>query len=217
LPVLVIITGPACTGKTTLGRWLAEASGLPFFYKDGFKEMMYDVVIEQQGMEGITPEVTRMLGRMSVQSLLIVVEQLLSQGLSLIIEANFDRALFSPALNEIRQRFPCQIVQAQLKCEGTTLLERFIRREQEDRHPGHQGLKHMERMQPVLLRGEQEPLDVEGDLLVFDTTDFEQADYKDLLTLVQKRLGAAPDQGHSAFRNCELSPSPYPLPQGRGS
>jgi hypothetical protein len=48
----------------------------------------------------------------------------------------------------------------------------------------------MERMRPVLLRGEQKPLDVEGDLLVFDTTDFAQVDYSSLLAVVRKHLGA---------------------------
>jgi|SRR5579871_3706983 len=188
LPILVIITGPACTGKTTLGRWLSETCGLPFFYKDGFKEMMYDVVMDQQGLEGITPTMSQALGRMSVRCLEIVMEEMLSQRLSLIVEANFDRALFSPALNRLIQRYPCQVVQAQLKCEGATLLERFILREQTDRHPGHQGLTQMERIRPVLLRGEQKPLDVAGDLLVFDTTDFAQVDYSGLLAVVQKHL-----------------------------
>ncbi len=184
----MIITGPACTGKTTLGRWLSETCGLPFFHKDGFKEMMYDVVMERQGLEGITPEMSQAMGRMSVRCLEIVMEEMLSQRLSLIVDANFDSDLFSPVLNRMVRRHPCRIVQAQLKCDGMTLQERFIRREQTDRHPGHQGLTQMERVRPVLLRGEQKPLDVEGDLLVFDTTDFAQVDYSGLLAVVRKYL-----------------------------
>src|SRR5262245_27594919 len=136
-PVLVIITGPPCTGKTSLGRRLSKEMGLPFFYKDGFKEMMYDVVSERGGVAGITPEVTRMLGKISVQCLRIVMEALLAQNLSLIIEANFDRDLFSPCVQQLQQRYPFRVVQVQLKCQGTVLLERFLQREQGDRHPGH--------------------------------------------------------------------------------
>jgi shikimate kinase len=66
IPLLVIITGPACTGKTSLGRRLAEESGLPCFYKDGYKEMMYDVIMEQQGIEAITLELTKMHGRIGI-------------------------------------------------------------------------------------------------------------------------------------------------------
>ncbi len=186
LPVLIFITGPACTGKTTLSRWLSESTGLPLFYKDGFKESMYDVIIEQQGIEGITQPVTKMLGRISMECLYLVMEEMLSKSLSLILEANFDRTLFSPAVNRICARYPCHIVQIQLKCEGATLLERFVRREQEDRHPGHQGLKYLMDLQTTLLRGEQEPLDVPGDLLVFDTTDFAQVDYSNLLPLIRQ-------------------------------
>jgi shikimate kinase len=36
---LIIVTGAPAAGKTTVGRRLAEAFGLPFIYKDGIKEI----------------------------------------------------------------------------------------------------------------------------------------------------------------------------------
>ncbi|MFZ4462043.1 MAG: AAA family ATPase [Patescibacteria group bacterium] len=40
--LLIIITGLPCTGKTTLGRKLAEELRLPFVSKDDFKELLFD-------------------------------------------------------------------------------------------------------------------------------------------------------------------------------
>jgi cytidylate kinase len=187
--LLVIITGPACTGKTTLGNRLSSECDLPFFYKDGFKEMMYDVVMERSGVEGITLDMTRMLGKMSIHCLNIVIEAMLARGRSLIVEANFDSALYTPFVLELQQKHEFHLVQVQLKCDGAILLQRFIQREQMDRHPGHQGLTYLEATKPTLLSGEQAPLQVAGDLLVFDTTDIADVDYQPLLALL-KRLTA---------------------------
>ena len=188
MPMLFIITGPAATGKTTLGRRLSQEFNLPFFHKDGFKEMMYDVVERQSGAAAISIEMSCLLGQMSIECLRMVMEEILSKGVSLIIEANFDAVLFSPCVRELQQRCPFNIVQMQLKCEGNTLLNRFVQRERENRHPGHQGLKQMARVSASLLRGEEEPLDVGGDLLVFDTTDFDLVRYDGLFDLARKRL-----------------------------
>ena len=49
-------------------------------------------------------------------------------------------------------------------------------------------MKQMDRVRANLLRGESEPLDVGGDLLVFDTTDFDLVRYDGLFDLARKRL-----------------------------
>ena len=119
----------------------------------------------------------------------IVCEEMLAQGQSHILEANFDRALFSPYLAQLKSRYVFHVAQIQLTANGETLLARFIRREGQDRHPGHQGLAFLESVKPILLRGEQEPLDVEGDLLTLDTTDFVLLNYAAIHNLLSERLG----------------------------
>jgi hypothetical protein len=41
-PLVLIVTGAPASGKTTLGRQLANALGLPYFSKDLFKESLFD-------------------------------------------------------------------------------------------------------------------------------------------------------------------------------
>ena len=41
-PLLIIISGPPCSGKTALGGWLARELGLPLLHRDGFKEALFD-------------------------------------------------------------------------------------------------------------------------------------------------------------------------------
>ncbi|RYG39084.1 hypothetical protein EON81_01875 [bacterium] len=42
--MVVLVTGLAATGKTTLAKAVAERHRLPLFQKDAFKEAMYDVL-----------------------------------------------------------------------------------------------------------------------------------------------------------------------------
>ena len=141
-----------------------------------------------------------------MRCLLVAAEEMLSRRLSHILEANFDSRLFSPHLNDLRHRYPCRIVQARLTCDGTALLQRFSIRERTQRHPGHQGLTQLDRLRPVLLRGEQEPLDVEGDLLTFDTTDIARVDYSRLFAVLIA-AGISPVDQRSLAHGTDAQPA----------
>jgi len=41
-PLLIIISGPPGTGKTTLGKRMANELHLPFVNKDSIKELLFD-------------------------------------------------------------------------------------------------------------------------------------------------------------------------------
>lgn len=180
MSLLVIITGPPCSGKTTLGKRLSDEAALPFFYKDRFKEMMYDLVIERDGLGSIELVMSRLLGAISIKALEVVIEEMIAKGESLVVEANFDSTLFSPFINEMQREYDLRLLQIQLKAEGHTLKERFIRRESEGRHPGHQGLKYLAEME-TQFTDEQRPLLIDGDLVVVDTTDVATIPYRELL------------------------------------
>jgi len=73
--------------------------------------------------------------------------------------------------------------------EGEVLFQRFIERgESGKRHPGHVDHLTYDELQPALLNGRLEPLDIGGTLVEVDTTDFEAIDYDGLLTAIRVTL-----------------------------
>jgi predicted kinase len=187
-PTLIVITGFPCTGKTTMGRRLGEDLDIPFFYKDAFKEKMYDAMLNRGGEQSLTLAMSRKLGGFSIDCLSIVAHELISKGRSLIIEANFDADLFSPVLTDLKASFPVQVIQVSLTAEGPTLVDRFVRREAGERHPGHQGMKDLEQVKSALLGRDKGPMRVEGELIRIDTTDFEAIAYSELRDKIKASL-----------------------------
>ena len=43
-PLIIVVSGAPCTGKTTLGRRIAQEFRLPFLSKDAFKESLSDTL-----------------------------------------------------------------------------------------------------------------------------------------------------------------------------
>jgi predicted kinase len=201
--VIVLVTGASATGKTTLAQSLAEHFGLPLFAKDRFKEMMFEAACPDGDYEErITREFSRLLGRMSMGCLEIALEQCVRAGVSSVFEANFDSRLFSPHLARLRSEHEFHVVQAHLSCRADMLLERYIRRETEDRHPGHGGLRFLEEDRAALLQGAAAtngPLilpEGDGELVAIDTTDFAAVDCGPLYAVVARRLERASGRQH---------------------
>ncbi|RYG39085.1 hypothetical protein EON81_01880 [bacterium] len=131
------------------------------------------------------------LGRISNSSLGIAIEAIVAAGQSAVFKSNFDRRLFSPVLAKIYERVPFYTVQAHLVCQGEVLVERFKSREGENRHPGHQGLRDLERISRVLLGGPDEAMDLpEGETFRFDTTEPGGCYFGPFFEAVARRLGA---------------------------
>jgi shikimate kinase len=43
-PLLVVVNGLHCTGKTTIGKRIAAAERLPLLAKDGIKEIIFETI-----------------------------------------------------------------------------------------------------------------------------------------------------------------------------
>jgi predicted kinase len=191
--LILLVTGPACTGKTTLAGALAERFGLPLFTMDGFKERMYDAA-SPDGDHGdrISLEFSRLLGRFAMECLEVALEACVRVGTHAVFEANFDRAVFSPRLARLREHHAIHVVQVALRCRGDVLLERFIARARTDRHPGHGGLRHLDAMRGALLRGEDDPLVLQpgDDRFEIDTTDLAAVDTGPLYACISQRIAS---------------------------
>jgi predicted kinase len=182
-PVLVIITGLPCTGKTTLGKRIADEFGVPFLHKDGIKEVLFDVLGWQDRAW------SRRLGVAGYALLYYFVEVQLAAGISCVVESNFHPEHATQQLLALRRRYDFQPVQVQCVTDGQVLYERFVRRAASgERHPGHVDLQTCEDLRPVLLKGRLDALDIGGEVYTVDTTDFSTVDYDALLSAIAPKM-----------------------------
>lgn len=159
-PVLVLVNGFPATGKTTFARMLSDASGLPLFCKDDFKEQLFNTFNVTTREEG------KVVGRTAYALLDHVARMLLGKRLSLILEANFEADVSGPWIAELQEGFSARAVQVYLKAEPGVVLQRYRER---DRHPGHMddiAASELEEM----LRFPLEPLEIDGPTFELDTT-----------------------------------------------
>jgi predicted kinase len=158
--VLVVVTGPPASGKTSLAQALAHELGLPWISKDALKETLYDALGSGEELEPRLEEAARRL-------LLTVAEQQLASGLSAIVESNFDRDADPAPPERLWREHATRVVQIHCRGEGTQLLERFAERAASDeRHPGHED--RPEEVRDDLERGRWDPLDLPGELIEVD-------------------------------------------------
>src|SRR5258708_27729259 len=131
-PLVLIVTGAPASGKTTLGRQLAAALGLPYFSKDLFKESLFDSLGWQDRAWSLR------LGGASTDLLFLSAEVLLAAGQPVALECNFRDEWHGPTLRALAERFVCRFVQVVCAAPGPTLVQRFERRALSgERHPAH--------------------------------------------------------------------------------
>ena len=182
-PLLIIITGPPCTGKTTLGRKLAAELHLPFISKDGIKETLF----ESLGWRD--REWSKKLGRASISLLYYFIETQLKAERSFIVESNFKAEFANLEFLELKQKYKFEPFQILCKTDGKVLFQRFKERsESGERHPGHIDHLNYDEFQETLFAGRQEALDIGGEIFEVDTIDFQQIDYKGLFQAIMSKL-----------------------------
>src|SRR5207237_2160314 len=118
-PTVLVITGPPASGKSTLGRRLANELRLPYLSKDLFKETLFDA------LGSSNRDWSRELGRASMALLYRAVAALLEAGQSVALESNFYAQWDTAPLRDLQQRFGCRLVQIVCTAEPETLVPRY--------------------------------------------------------------------------------------------
>jgi predicted kinase len=127
-PVVVFVSGPPASGKTTMARELSRRVPLPLIAKDDIKESLGDSLGKTSLLW------SKRLGAATWDLLFVLLERTLMGGGSLIFESNFYPDLHRPRLNEIRTRLPFVPFEVHCTADPATLAQRNNER---PRHPVH--------------------------------------------------------------------------------
>ncbi len=177
---LIIITGLPCTGKTTLGKKLAEEFHLPFICKDDIKEILFD------GLGWQDREWSKKIGGASYDLLYYIAESILKAKKSLIVETNFNPRFANGKFIDLKKKYDFMPFQVRCITDGEILLDRFAERANSgNRHPGHIDSESLDEWRPILLQGKIEAMDIEGEVFDIDTSNFDKIDYDKLVSAIE--------------------------------
>jgi predicted kinase len=119
-PTLVVVSGPAGSGKTTLAHELAAALGCPVISRDEIKEGMV------HASPGFVPAVGDELTARTLPVFFSVLELLLRAGATTVAEAAFQDRVWRPRLEPLRGLAEFRIVQCVV--DADVALQRIRRR-----------------------------------------------------------------------------------------
>jgi predicted kinase len=120
LPVLVVVSGPAGSGKTTLAHEIARAIGCPAICRDEIKEgMVHDTpdFVAAKGDELTTRTLPVFFG---------VLDLLIRAGVTTVAEAAFQDRVWRPRLEPFDRRARIRVVHAMVAAD--VAFQRILRR-----------------------------------------------------------------------------------------
>ena len=182
-PLLIIVSGPSSSGKTTLAHSIAHKFNLALITKDSLKEILFDTIGWKDR------EWSKKLGSASFAIMHYFLDSLMATGQSIIIEGNFKTEFESQHLKPRLKQFDYKAVQVMCQCDGKILFDRFQKRsESGQRHPGHCDTGNYDELKDSLLVGKYPPLDIDSKNIIFDSTDLNHLDYSSVFDQIASLL-----------------------------
>lgn len=189
-PVLILIAGAPCTGKTTIAQHLAGEFHLPFVHKDGIKERLFDRLGWKDDRQW-----SKLLSLASYDLLYYIIKTQLRAGKSMIAEANFKAEIDTPKILDLQARYTFTPFQVFCHADPQVLIQRFVDRgSSAKRHPGHIDQTMATDIRTSLLRNEYRPLEIGGQLVEFDTTELASVNYTPVTAALAQVLNQLPSE-----------------------
>jgi len=168
---LILISGSAAAGKTSLANVLSEKLNLPYFSKDQIKESLFD------SLGWSDKEWSQKLGMAAIKLLYVIAESEMSAGRVFIIESNFKDKIDTVQIEQLSRKYGYQVLEFHCFARMEMLIARFKERVVTNRrHPGHVDHLFSESyFDPTVFK----PMTL-GAIKV-DTSDFAKLDYSELV------------------------------------
>lgn len=185
--LLIVISGAPGTGKTVLAQRVSEKFQIPAISKDLIKESLFD------SLGWSDREQSMKLGIASIELMFLIAGQILKAGYNLIMENNFHRDYDPRRFAKLLDKYPAKVIHIHCKAEPEEIIRRYRNRiETGERHPGHVDDTRIEGVTEGLAEGIWEPVDIGGELLTLDTTEFGKVNYNAIYEVIGKEV-AEPD------------------------
>lgn len=179
--IIIIITGYPGTGKTTLGKHLAQKFSLPFISKDGIKEILFD------DLGWKDREWSMKLGGASYDLMFYVAEALLACDRPFILETYFSK-VSEKEIDILKEKY--KVLPLQIICDADAeIIKQRVRERFEtgERHPGH--VDHIRTNDLEKMIGEKySKLQIDGKSIRIDTTDFARVDYLSIYKFIEDEM-----------------------------
>jgi predicted kinase len=178
-PRIIVISGLPASGKTSIASEISRRLTVPFVSRDGMKEVLFD------HLDWKDREWSKKLGMASYSLLYYFIESLLRSNTSCVVESNFKPEFDNQKFWTLKEKYDFTVVQILCKADGAVLFERFKQRaESGERHPGHVDTSNYDEFKNALLSGRCDPLDMQGNVIEVNTTDFGKVDIDAILRKV---------------------------------
>ena len=178
-PLVIIVSGPPASGKSSIARRIAADLTLPYVGKDDIKERLFDTV-------GVGDrDWSRQIGGATYELLYWFVGLLIDARQSLVVESNFRAHTSTSHFQALHARSPFDTYQVICRVDPETQRERYMERWRTgQRHPGHVddvSIVDVSREPHSLY----DPMPLDGSVTEIDTTDWNTIDYDGLLAALR--------------------------------
>lgn len=178
---IVVVTGPPASGKSTLAERIAGELSLPLIAKDVIKETLFDAFGSRDR------EWSSWLGRATYPLIFRFLEIQLAARKPAVVEATFGPEAANEEFRSVMTRHPFTALQIFCFAPSEVLYERYARRASE-RHPGHVDVEILDELKAQLEENRWRPLDLGGETVRVDTTDFSSVEVGGLVNAAAEHV-----------------------------